>query len=408
MLPKGWSYSKLGEIGTVKSGGTPERSQHQRYFVDGKWPWVKTMDLTNGEILTTDETITDLALSESACKLFPADTLLIAMYGGFNQIGRTGLLTQKSAVNQAISAVELDPNIAYPYYVLYWLNGNVKTWKSFAASSRKDPNITRSDVCGFPIVLPPIPEQRRIAKILATWDQAIATTERLLVNSRKQKQALMNFLMKPMKPGEWLKEGWRRMPFGEIVDIDQRSLPLSTPDQFTFRYISLSDVDETGIASTLSTYIFSDAPSRARRLVEVGDILFSTVRPNLMGHIQITKAHADCVASTGFSTLSARSNVNADYLFQYLFSEDMKRQIDSLVAGSSFPAIATSDLVDLEINIPKMQEQLRVALLLKNQDSEIVTLQKMAQCLKLEKQALMAQLLTGKRRVHLSDAELRV
>jgi type I restriction enzyme S subunit len=83
----------------------------------------------------------------------------------------------------------------------------------------------------------------------------------------------------------------------------------------------------------------------------------------------------------------------------------MKRQIDSLVAGSSFPAIAASDIVDLEINLPKMQEQLRVALLLKNQDSEIVTLQKMAQCLKLEKQALMAQLLMGKRRIRLPVSE---
>ncbi|MCC3256096.1 restriction endonuclease subunit S [Xanthomonas campestris] len=158
MLPDGWRRTTLGNIGSVKSGSTPARSQHDRYFVDGKWPWVKTMDLTNSEILTTDEVITDAALAESSCRLFPAGTVLVAMYGGFKQIGRTGLLREKSAINQAISAIDIERNQADPEFVLHWLNGSVETWKNYAASSRKDPNITRENVCDFPVILPTLGE----------------------------------------------------------------------------------------------------------------------------------------------------------------------------------------------------------------------------------------------------------
>lgn len=120
MLPEGWRESTLGKIGTIKSGSTPERAKHDRYFIGGRWPWVKTMDLTNDLIELTDERITDDALNESSCRLFPVGTVLVAMYGGYKQIGRTGVLTTHSAVNQAISAIELDRRQADPMYVLHW------------------------------------------------------------------------------------------------------------------------------------------------------------------------------------------------------------------------------------------------------------------------------------------------
>jgi len=95
------------------------------------------MDLSNDVVDRTDERITDAALKESPCRLFPRGTVLVAMYGGFKQIGRTGVLAEESAVNQAISAIELDRAQADPMFVLHWLNGHVGLWRSYAASSRK-------------------------------------------------------------------------------------------------------------------------------------------------------------------------------------------------------------------------------------------------------------------------------
>jgi type I restriction enzyme S subunit len=391
MFPKDWQLTTVGAACSIKNNLRFPINTEQRAVIPGPYPYFgPTGVLAHIDHYRIDEEFAVIGEDGDHFLKYRHKSMTLHFKG-------------KANVNNHAHVIG-DSEKCSPIWFYYWFMHRDLT-PSLSRQGVGRYKLTKRGLEKLEILLPPKTEQLRISNLFATWDRAISAIEHLIASTRKQKQALMNVLLKPMKPDEWHKEGWRRIPLGEIVDIDRRSLPSSTPDQFSFRYISLSDVDESGIASTLSTYVFSDAPSRARRLVEVGDILFSTVRPNLMGHIQITKAHADCVASTGFSTLSARSDVNADYLFQYLFSEDMKRQIDSLVAGSSFPAIAASDIVDLEINLPKMQEQLRVALLLKNQDSEIVTLQKMAQCLKLEKQALMAQLLMGKRRIRLPVSE---
>ncbi|NQZ10140.1 MAG: restriction endonuclease subunit S, partial [Algicola sp.] len=167
-----WLQSKLRDLAKIKSGATPARS-NQLYFDGGKIPWVKTTDLTNAEIKSTEEKITELALKETSVKWLPADTILIAMYGGFNQIGRTGLLTKPATTNQALSALQMNEQIIKPRYALIWLNAKVDLWRRFAASSRKDPNITGSDVAGFPIAYPTVEEQERIAGFFSSIDKKI-------------------------------------------------------------------------------------------------------------------------------------------------------------------------------------------------------------------------------------------
>ena len=110
------------------------------------------------------------------------------MYGGFNQIGRTGFLAVPAATNQAISVLQLDLKKALPEYVLAWLNAKVEDWKRIASSSRKDPNITGTDVAKFPIALPNITEQQRIADCLSDLDTLItaATQERETLKTLKK------------------------------------------------------------------------------------------------------------------------------------------------------------------------------------------------------------------------------
>ena len=116
------------------------------------------------------------------------------MYGGFNQIGRTGCLSVPAATNQAISVLVLDRKVALPVYVLAWMNAKVQNWKRIASSSRKDPNITGSDVAKFPITLPSIEEQHRIADCLTTLDELIAAQTQRLVALKTRKKGLMQQL----------------------------------------------------------------------------------------------------------------------------------------------------------------------------------------------------------------------
>ena len=88
-----WEVKKLGDIFKITSGTTPLRA-NAAYFENGQNSWIKTTDLNNGRIIETSESVTDLALKETSLKILPKGTVLVAMYGGFNQIWRTGLLTK--------------------------------------------------------------------------------------------------------------------------------------------------------------------------------------------------------------------------------------------------------------------------------------------------------------------------
>ena len=167
-----WSQSKIGEIFQVTSGSTPLRSDN-RFFENADIAWVKTTDLNNGLIEKTEEKISQIALKETSVKILPKGTVFVAMYGGFNQIGRTGLLVHEAACNQALSAIYPNEKID-SYFLLTFLNHKVDDWKNFAASSRKDPNITKSDVLAFPLKYPVKEEQTKIASFLSAVDEKIS------------------------------------------------------------------------------------------------------------------------------------------------------------------------------------------------------------------------------------------
>ena len=270
----------------------------------------------------------------------------------------------------------------------------------------RNKTLGQSEFLKIRIHVPPIAEQRRIAEILSTWDRAIAVQERLLANARAQKKALMQTLLTGTKkrlPG--FKGEWKMKLFKHVVSIDQDSLGQNTPPDFEFRYISLSDVSSGSIANNLPSHTFSEAPSRARRKLKLGDILMATVRPNLQAFARVQSAQSDCIASTGFSVLSAKRDHSADYVYHYLFSEHITGQIDALVVGSSYPAINSTDVASLAIHCPEKTEQDAIAQVLNVSDETVISGETKLSLLKREKSALMQQLLTGKRRVKVEAVE---
>ncbi|MDK1685169.1 restriction endonuclease subunit S (plasmid) [Acinetobacter terrestris] len=185
-----WEEKKLGDIFKVTSGATPLRSD-ERFFKDADISWVKTTDLNNGLILKTEEKISQIALQETSVKILPKGTVFVAMYGGFNQIGRTGLLVKEAACNQALSAIYPNQNIN-SYFLLAYLNYKVEDWKNFAASSRKDPNITKSDVLAFPFIYPiDLKEQTKIANFLSAIDQKIEVVAQQIEQAKTWKKGLL-------------------------------------------------------------------------------------------------------------------------------------------------------------------------------------------------------------------------
>ncbi len=192
-----WECKTLHDIAKITSGSTPARSNPE-FYAGGSIPWVKTTDLNNSFIIETEEKVTPKA----KVRINPAGSVLIAMYGGFNQIGRTGCLATPAATNQAISVLVLDQKVAIPTYVLAWLNAKVEVWKRIASSSRKDPNITGSDVAKFVILLPKLNEQKHIASCLSSFDALITAEIQKLEALKTHKKGLMQQLFPSPKEVE--------------------------------------------------------------------------------------------------------------------------------------------------------------------------------------------------------------
>jgi len=181
-----WEEGTLSDIASISSGTTPPRANPE-FYEGGTIPWVKTTDLNNSVIDVTEERITPKARAA----INPVGSVLVAMYGGFKQIGRTGYLRVPAATNQALSVLRLRGDKVLPIYLLVWLNAKVEDWKRIASSSRKDPNITGSDVAAFPIWFPSPAEQQRVADCLSSLDAQIAAESKRLDTFKTHKKGLM-------------------------------------------------------------------------------------------------------------------------------------------------------------------------------------------------------------------------
>lgn len=195
-IPKDWTLRSVASLGEIKSGSTPSRGKADRYFHPEGTPWAKTLDLNEDIIRKTDECITVAALRESSCSVLPADSVLIAMYGGWEQIGRTAMLGVPSATNQAISTVTINDPDVVPEYVLRALQHGRPRWKRVAASTRKDPNITKADVEAFEL---PMPATRDEQIAIVTRFRGLLTrlgVEQLELHKRqKEKAGVMDDLL---------------------------------------------------------------------------------------------------------------------------------------------------------------------------------------------------------------------
>jgi type I restriction enzyme S subunit len=165
-----YPMKRLDEVATISSGGTPSRQISS--FYGGDIPWAKIGDITSAGkwISKTEETITEIALEQSAAKLFPAGTVFFSMYGS---IGKTSIANRSIATNQAI--LGLMPSNGVPSEYLYYalINARVRLFSQSKGTSQK--NINGGMVKDFKIPLPPISEQEKIIKYLSLVEEGKST-----------------------------------------------------------------------------------------------------------------------------------------------------------------------------------------------------------------------------------------
>ena len=266
------------------------------------------------------------------------------------------------------------------------------------------PTLNRNDVHQYLTSIPPVSEQCAIAAALSDVDELIGSLDALIDKKHVIKQAVMQQLLTGKTRLLGFVGEWVRRRIDELADVDPENLPGSTDPGFLFNYISLDHV-ETGRLLGYSRELFETAPSRARRVVRTSDVLMSTVRPALKGHLLFSGQVPNAVCSTGFAILrSKRDHCDPRFLFAHLFGEVVGTQVQSLLAGSNYPAINSRDVGRLRVPCPPtLAEQRAIATVLSDMDAEIAAVERRLAKTRAVKQGMMQQLLTGSIRLPVLD-----
>lgn len=193
-----------------------------------------------------------------------------------------------------------------------------------------------------------------------------------------------------------LPRGWQKVRLGDICDINVNSLKENTNKNYQFKYIDLSSV-KNGIIDFPNNYItFKNAPSRARRIIKIDDVIMATVRPNLKGFAYISFDPKEYICSTGFAVLTSKSEICMKYIYQILYANYIEKQISNMLVGSNYPALNTSDILNIKILLPPIDEQKRIAEVLSLCDDLIENLTKLIEKKEIYKKGVMQRVLTGK------------
>ena len=294
----------------------------------------------------------------------------------------------------------------YPKFVeyLFECNKNILL-NNFFGSVQHALTISRLEDLTF--YFPPLDEQKRIASALSKIDAYLENTIKLIEEKERFKRGIAKKLL-TCKEGENIPEArfkgfeneWEIVKLGDICLINNKSLKENTDKDYKFKYIDLTAVKK-GIINFSNDYTtFENAPISARRIINKNDIIMATVRPYLLGHAFIDFEAKDYICSKGFAVLTANSNIEMKYIYQYLYSDDMAKQIKSRLVGSTYPTIRLSDIKELKIKIPKsIKEQEKIGGYLSLLDAEIDNLKKQKELIKEMKRGAMQKLLSGEVRL---------
>lgn len=270
------------------------------------------------------------------------------------------------------------------------------------------PKINRNDLNTVTLLLPPVGEQKKIAQILSTWDQAITTTERLLDLARQQKKALMQQLLTGKKRFPRFEGEWKKYTLGELGDTFN-GLTGKTKDDFGFgkKYIPYINIFKNSRIEVNALELVDVKESESQSLSQYGDIFFTTSSetPDEVGMSSVLLDHVDELYLNSFCfgyRLFGFESLQPEYARYLLRSEHVRREIAVLGQGATRYNLSKKQLMKLELTLPPVDEQKKIASVLSGADQEIETLQSQLDGLKQEKKALMQTLLTGKRRVQVN------
>jgi type I restriction enzyme S subunit len=373
------------------SGHTPDRDKPA--YWNGGIKWVSLTDsdkLDRRFIMTTTSEISDLGIRHSSAVLHPAETVILSRDAG---VGKSAVLAVPMAVSQHFITWRCGPKLT-PLFLYYWLQYNKVFFEKMAVGS----TIKTIGLGVFKKLagsFPPLPEQRKIADILTTWDEALANLDALIAAKERRKNALMQQLLTGKKRVKGFVGKWNRSTFGNL--LQESRIPGShggVARKLTVKLYGKGVIaKQERILGSASTKYF------VRR---AGQFIYSKL-DFLNGAFGIVPPSLDGFESTlDLPTFDVTQNCDAHWLLAHVSRPEFyTRQVGAAAGGRKARRVNPSEFLALSACMPEKLEQTAIAAILNTCDEELRLLRAKRAALDQQKRGLMQRLLTGKVRVNL-------
>ena len=334
----------LGEVCDIFNGSTPLRSKKE-YWENGNIPWFTVDDIREQgrNIKYTRQLVTEDALSKTNIKLLPIKTVLLCCTASVGEYAFTNVpLTCNQQFNGLVIKDKYKDKLLPEF--LFILSSTFKSELIRLSGQTTFNFISVGTLKGLEIPLPPLEIQEQIVKEIEGYQKIIDGAKMVVEN---------------YKPTIGIKPEWEMVELGSVCEINEKAGdPTKLFGKETFAYIDIESVENgTGKLSFDKILYPKDAPSRARRVVKNGDVALSTVRPNLRAFGYLENLPKNCLASTGFAILSANEKTFGKYLFYSVHQDYMVEQMISKSDKGQYPSVTASDVKELNIYIPSLEEQ---------------------------------------------------
>jgi type I restriction enzyme, S subunit len=371
---------------------------------------------SSGMLFITSENVRDGYLDINSPKFLPLEfhkklkrtkiqkgDLLINLVGA--SIGRSCLVTKNlgpANVNQAVSVFRIRDNICREYVAYFFqTSSTIKRILAMQVDAAR-PNISLTDLRNFLVPLPSLPEQKKIAEILSTWDETIDQTRKLIDAKKRRKKALMQHLLTGKKRLLGFREASKS---NSKFPSDWQSL--RARDIFESRSVKnygnepvLSVTQDKGVVlrNSMERRIeASEANTNSYKLVEPGDFVISL--RSFQGGLEFSRYKG--IVSPAYHVIRPKRKID-DVFFRYYFkSYDFIGHLAIAVIGiRDGKQVSYSDFAFMYLPYPPIDEQKMIGTILSTADEEIKTLEKKLAAVEKQKRGLMQKLLTGEVRVN--------
>lgn len=370
LIPEDWEVKKFNKFSKFYSGGTPLTSKSEYY--GGEIPFIKS-----GEIYydRTEQFLTQEGLNNSSAKLVYRGDLLYALYGANS--GEVAISQLEGAINQAILCIQQNKDEAETIYLYNYLKlEKSNIINKFLQGGQG--NLSADIIKNLQIPLPPLPEQKKIADCLSTWDVAIEKQSALINALTERKKALMQQLLTGKKRLPGFSDEWKEVKLGNISIKKSSTLQANSLEENNGEF---KVYGASGIVANIDFYNESEEYiGIVKDGSGVGNLMLCDAKSSVLGTLDIIK-----------------NNKKSNLFFIYLILS--KIHFEKYKVGGAIPHIYYRDYSREKINIPSLSEQTAIAEILATADRELqLQKEKLAQ-LQQQKKGLMQVLLTGKKRL---------